>query len=396
MGNKLIIAKDQGKLYGALLDEKEKLVEIRVTNENHYERIGTIVIGKVVNLLKGMQAVFINIGEDKNAYMPLDDADDIFYTKRHRDAYMTIGDEVVVQITKEALGTKGCVVSPYIALTGRYVVLTRGKNYIGLSNKIKRFEEKARLKELVSPYVTDEFGFIIRTNAKGTHETLIRQELEELVTQYSEIMNTAAYRTCYTEIYKGVHPAMKLVRDMYEHSVDQYVIDDPQIYLNVNQYMQKTNPSLVEKISLYEDQQLSLFNLYGLEAKLRKALQEKVWLKSGACLVIEQTEALVAIDVNTAKFTGKKNLEETIYKTNLEAAVEIARQIRLRNLAGIIIVDFIDMKKQEYNDALLEKLSLYTKKDPNKVYVVGMTKLGLVEMTRKKINVPLKQQIELI
>ncbi|QUI23432.1 ribonuclease E/G [Vallitalea pronyensis] len=393
MNNQLIIAKDGGKLYGALMDHKQRLVEVRVTDQDDYERIGTIVIGKVVNVLKGMQAAFIHIGEDKNAYMTLENTEDIFFTKRHREGYVTVGDEVVVQITKEALGTKGCVVSPYIALTGRYVVLTRSKNYIGLSNKIKKVEEKNRLKELVSPYVTDDYGFIIRTNAKDISDTLIRHELDELITTYKDIMNTATYRVCYTQIYQGVHPAIKLVRDMYETSVGEYVIDDPEIYSDVKAYMQKTDPSLVEKISLYDDQQITLFNLYGLKAKIHKALQERVWLKSGACLVIQQTEALVVIDVNTAKFTGKKNLEETIFKTNLEAAVEIARQIRLRNLAGIIVVDFIDMKKQENNDALLEKLSLYTKKDPNKVYVVGMTKLGLVEITRKKTNVPLAMQI---
>lgn len=393
MNNQLVIAKHKGKLYGALMDHKHRLVEVRVTDENSYEAVGTVVIGKVVNVLKGMQAIFINIGHEKNAYMQLDDVNDIYYTKRHRPDHVTVGDEIVVQITKEALGTKGCVVSPYISLTGQYVVLTRGKSYIGLSNKIKKPEEKARLKKIIEPYLTKEYGFIIRTNARQVKEAYIQSELNQLVDTYKELMDNAAYRTCYTEIYRGVHPAIKLVRDMYIHTVCGYTIDDPEVYDDIIGYLDKTNPDLKEMVTLYKDPQLSLFSLYGLEAKIEKALREKVWLKSGASLVIQQTEALVAIDVNTGKFTGKKNLEETVYKANLEAAEEIARQIRLRNLAGIIIVDFIDMKTEAYNEALLEKLTLYTKQDPHKVYVVGMTKLGLVEMTRQKVNLPLSQQL---
>lgn len=394
MSYKIVIAKDKNRVYSALLDNRKRLVEINVSEDKGNELIGKIYIGKVVNVVRGMNAAFINIGLEKNAYLSLENSSDIHYTKSNQSGKISNGDEIIVQVIKEAHGSKGCVVTPNISLTGRYVVLTKGKNFIGLSGKIVEEVERDRLKGIVQKYLTDTYGFIIRTNACNIQDELIENEVKDLISNYETIMNVAEYRTCYTEIYKGIDSVLKLVRDMYDMNIEEYIIEDEDIYEQVVQYMQKTNPALVEKIRLYNDKNLSLFHLYGLEAKMKKALSERVWLKSGGCIVIQPTEALVSIDVNTAKFTGRKNLEETIFKTNLEAAKEIAHQLRLRNLSGIIIIDFIDMKDQEHNNKLLEKLTSYIKKDRNKVYVLGMTKLGLVEMTRKKTSKPLYEQIK--
>ncbi|GMQ57033.1 hypothetical protein AN1V17_14270 [Vallitalea sediminicola] len=393
MPYKLVIAKDKDVVYSALLDENRRLIELGINEEESNELIGKIFIGKVVNVIKGMNAAFINIGRSKNAYMSLENSSDIFYTKSNSSKKLSNGDEIMIQITKEEHGSKGCVVSPNISLTGRYVVLTKGKNFIGLSGKIKGEDERKRLKDIVEKYITESYGFIIRTNAYQINEELIENEVAELISKYTSIMDTAKYRTCYTEIYKGINSVLKFVRDMYDNNIEEYIVEDNELYKEVQSYFKTTNPDLMDKIKLYEDKNLSLMNLYGLNEKIKKALCEKVWLKSGGSIVIQPTEALVSIDVNTAKFTGKKNLEETIFKTNIEAAKEIAHQIRLRNLAGIIIVDFIDMKNKEHNKQLMKSLSSYVKKDRNKVFVVGMTGLGLVEMTRKKTNKPLYQQI---
>lgn len=393
MSYKLVVAKDENVVYSALLDDKRRLIELGIGEENSHELVGKIYIGKVVNVVKGMNAAFINIGRTKNAYMSLEESPDILYTKKNNSKNLCVGDELLIQIIKDEHGSKGCVVSPNISLTGRYVVLTKGKNFVGLSSKIKGNEERERLKDIVERYLTDSYGFIIRTNAYEIQEDLIESEIHELIEQYNSIINTAEYRTCYTEIYKGIDSVLKFVRDMYDTNIEEYIINDEELYEQVYTYMEKTNPELTSKIKLYEDSNLSLMNLYGLNTKIQKALCEKVWLKSGGSIVIQPTEALVSIDVNTSKYTGKKNLEETIYKTNIEAAKEIAYQIRLRNLAGIIIVDFIDMKDNEHNKQLLSKLNSFVKKDRNKVFVVGMTGLGLVEMTRKKTSKPLYQQI---
>ncbi|MCT4596585.1 MAG: ribonuclease E/G [Vallitalea sp.] len=394
MSCKLIVAKDKEIVYCALIDNDKRLVELNVSKDNSNDLIGKIIIGKVINVVKGMNAAFVNIGLDKNAYMSLDSSLDIHYTKRNSNNKISNGDEIVVQIEKDAFGTKGCVVTPNISLTGRYVVLTKGKNFIGLSNKIRQPEEKKRLKTLVEPYITDEYGFIIRTNANNKDSDIIEMEIKELIEKYTNIMNIANYRTCYTEIYSGISSVLKSIRDMNDRNIDEYIIEDNDIYNQVYEYVQQSNSNLVDKLTLYQDNNLSLFNLYGLKSKINKALNEKIWLKSGGCIVIQPTEALVSIDVNTAKFTGKKNLQDTIFKTNIEAAKEIAYQLRLRNLSGIIIVDFIDMKKEEHNIQLLEKFKLYLSSDRNKVYLMGMTKLGLVEITRKKTNKPLYEQMK--
>lgn len=397
MAFKLIITKDKknnNRLYSALINEKKKLVELNVCSIHEEELIGKIYIGKVINVIKGMNAAFINIGLEKNAYMSLDKLSNVIFTNNKKSGKITQGDEVVVQVIKEPHGSKGAVVSPDISLTGRFLVLTKNKNFVGISNKIIADEERDRLKNIVEKYVTEHYGFIIRTNANYIEEHLIVSEIEELIQTYNTIISTAEYRTCYTQLYGGISPIIKIIRDMYDINVEEYIIEDKDVFNDVREYMENVNPSLIDKIKLYEDKQLSLFDLYGLESRIEKALNEKVWLKSGGSIVIQPTEALVSIDVNTAKFVGKKNFEETVFKANIEAAKEIARQLRLRNLSGIIIVDFIDMKNKEHNEALLEQFSKYLTKDRNKTFLLGMTKLGLVELTRKKVSKPLYEQIK--
>ena len=298
-----------------------------------------------------------------------------------------------MQVARDAVKTKALVLTGRLSFTGRLAVLTAGKNGIGFSSKISDQAFKKRIRERLSQEDMEGFGLIIRTNAKDADEETLMEEIYSLKGEYERIIQKAPFRNCCSLLYQGPASFLAGVRDSYSSQLEEIITDEPNLYEQITAYLEKEQPEDKRKLRLYQDSLLSLKSLYNLDRALEDAVSRKVWLKSGGYLVVEPTEALVVIDVNTGKYSEKKTLRETILKINLEAAEEIGRQLRLRNLSGIILIDFIDMAEEADRKALLSYLEEVVKKDPIKTTVVEMTKLNLVELTRKKIHKPLHEQL---
>ena len=353
--------------------------------------LGNIYIGRVSNVVKNLNAAFIQITADGGqGYYSMEKQKNPIFTKKIGKKPLCIGDELLVQVEKEAMKTKDPVLSTNLNFTGNYLVLTTGNTKLGISSKLEH-DARLHFRELLEAHKKDEYGLIVRTNAKNAADNEILQELEELEQEFMHIRETAVHKTCFSLIHQPEHGFRKTLQDADLASLTEIVTDDREAYLSITSYYEK-NPNFAGQVRMYEDSMLPLFKLYSLERELRDALRERVWLKSGGYLVIEPTEAMVVIDVNTGKYEGKKKLEETVLKINLEAAAEIARQLRLRNLSGIIMVDFIDMNQEAHKEALMDALRAAVAKDPVKTVVVEMTRLNLVEITRKKVRRPLYEQ----
>ena len=394
MGKKLIITKLNQKIISSLFDEND-LVQINVEKEEENSLLGNIYVGKVKNIVKNINAAFVEIEHGQMCYLSLSEVKHAIFTKENKTEQVRIGDELIVQISKEDVKTKAPVVTTDINITGKYVVLVHGKPGIGVSNKVESDKDRKRLRKLLEPYISGQYGFIIRTNASLVSEELIKNEIEVLLKLYEDIKNYGIYRLRFSKVYQTPKAYICSIRDGLSHEIESFITDDTFMYSEIKEYLETYQKEDLHKLKLYSDPMLPLIKLYGIETKLENALKEKVWLKSGGNLIIQPTEALTVIDVNTSKaVTGKKNVEETFFKLNLEAAKEIAKQIRLRNLSGIIIVDFIDMKKEENKECLLNTLNEYLKQDPVKTMLIDMTALNLVEITRKKIRKPLYEQIK--
>ena len=391
---KLIITKNEDKIISSLFHEYE-MVQVNIENSRKKSIVGNIYVGKVMNIVKNIQAAFVEIENKQICFLPLGENENPRFCNPKKNKKICIGDEILVQVTTEAVKSKSPSVTTNLSFTGKYCVLTRGRIKLGISNKIEDIGERERLKRILENYKSKEYGFIIRTNAEGITEDVIEKELEILCEQYRRICETAVHKTCFSLISEAPAGYLCDIRDGYDQYVQEIITDNVQVYKEVETFLGKYQSDDLKKLVLYEDEQLSLKHLYGIESKLEKALQERVWLKSGAYLIIQPTEAMVVIDVNTGKaISGKRPTEETFFKVNIEAAKEIAKQLRLRNYSGIILVDFIDMKKNEYKEELIRNLKEYIKEDPVKTVFVDMTKLNLVELTRKKTRKPLYEQWE--
>lgn len=401
MNHKLIITRHKDKIISAFFDGMD-MVQVSVHSAGEDDILGNIYLGKVKNIVKNINAAFIEIEGGKMCYYPLaENRNPIFANQtvqgneeRQKEANVKIGDELFVQVIKEDVKTKAPVVSSNINLTGKYVALTCGNSSVGISKKIEDLDERQRLKTLVKPYVCGEYGFIVRTNAAFVQEELIVKEINNLIDIYKNIRTYGVHKSVFSLLYRTPPGYICDIRDGYSDRVDEFVTDDAELYANMMEYLEKHQPEDKEKLRFYQDSTISLINLYGITEKIKDAIKPMVWLKSGGTLVIQPTEALTVIDVNTGKaVAGKKKVEETFLKVNLEAAEEIAKQIRLRNISGIIIIDFIDMELQKHKDMLMKELEEHLKKDPIKTTVVDMTALGLVEVTRKKVRKPLHEQV---
>lgn len=386
MNHRLITTIEKDTIYCALLDEKDQLIEIHPEQAHSHSSIGDIYIGKISNVVGGIHATFVNIGQEKDVFLQIEEGQHFIYTNmKPSNELPKIGDELLIQITKESYLSKAPTATSMINLTGRYAVLTYKKNYVGISTKIKSVAERSRLKKIFIQGLSEDYGFIIRTNASEVSEEDLIKEKEQLISTFNKLIENAKYRKSMQCIYKEPQNHIRLIRDLYKNNLEQYIFDDDELYQSALEYFNDTiYEDLPSRFKLHQDDKHNLFMLLGLGAKIEKALYEKVWLNSGANLFIQLTEALVVIDVNTSKSVGKKNFEETVFSINLEAAKEIARQIRLRNLSGIIIVDFIDMQDDNHKESLLATLSVLFLEDRIKTTVVDMTPLGLVEITRKK------------
>ncbi|PKM49740.1 MAG: ribonuclease E/G [Firmicutes bacterium HGW-Firmicutes-7] len=387
MDNRFITTLENNIVYCALLDNRDQLIEIHPEQISQHSIIGNIYIGKVSNVVKGINATFVNIGLDKDVFLQIEEGQYFIYTndKSSTDS-PKIGDELLIQITKDFYMSKAATATSMISLTGRYSVLTYKKSFIGISSKVKKIQERYRLKNIYNNVLNDEYGFIIRTNAVDISEDDLLKECDMLIATFNRIREVGKFRKSYQCVYKEPQNYIRLIRDLYKNNVDVYVFDDEGLYNCAKDYFNDDfYNNISDRFELRTDTN-NLYTLLGFNAKIEKALQDKVWLNSGANLFIQPTEALIVIDVNTSKSVGKKNFEDTVYAINIEAAKEIARQMRLRNLSGIIIIDFIDMQVEAHNKQLLDTLEAIFLEDRIKTTLVDMTPLGLVEVTRKKAD----------
>ena len=402
MNHKLVITKYKNTIMSSFFNDME-MVQVSLYPEKEDDILGNIYLGKVKNIIKNINAAFVEIGDGRTCYYSMSEnlypiianQSETNEEEHSLNEYkIKIGDELIVQVTKEDVKTKAPVVSSNINLTGKFAALTYGKSIVGVSNKIENTKERNRLRNLVKPFACKEFGFIIRTNAAYIEDDKIIKEINNLIDIYCDIREYGVHKNRFSLLYRTPPGYLRDIRDGYSDSVDEFITDDQELYENINEYLIKHQPEDKEKLKLYKDSSYSLSSLYGINNKLQDAIKPMVWLKSGGTLVIQPTEALTVIDVNTGKAVGgKKKVQETFLKINLEAAKEIAKQIRLRNLSGIIIIDFIDMDLQKNKDLLMTELDEYLKKDHIKTTLVDMTALGLVEVTRKKVQKPLHEQM---
>lgn len=377
------------------------LAEFLIERQDEQRRAGNIYRGKVENVLPGMQAAFIDIGEEKNAFLYIDDILPKEGYPENGDASKSLmiqdllreGQDIVVQMIKEPIGTKGPRVVTQITIPGRYLVLVPAVDYIGISRRIEDETERERLKTAVASFKSSGVGLIVRTAAEGVETADLQSDYEFLINIWEKIKKKSKKGPCPALLYRDHDFLYRILRDYLSKDIDCLLIDEKETHAKALELVKTLAPSLKNRVQLYSGA-TPLFEAFNVENQVDKALRRKVWLECGAYLVFDQTEALTVIDVNTGKFTGTTCLEDTVFQTNLMAAGEIARQIRLRNLTGIIIIDFIDMSSDEERNQVIAKLETEFARDKVKVNILGFTSLGLLELTRKKVRQSLREILQ--
>ena len=377
------------------------VIENGVLQEVYIERarkrgiVGNIYKGKVCRILPGMQAAFIELGLERAAFLHATDiwVDQSLNTENQPEkletqditALLKDGQEILVQVIKDPLGSKGARLTTHITIPARFLVYMPQSSHVGISQKIEDEEERARLKNLVENAVDedDSGGFIVRTVAEGIAEDIILSDIKFLKKVWSSMMERKPETSAGDLLHEDLPLAMRAIRDMVSGDVEKVRIDSKEHFIKAEKFVSRFIPELVVGIDYYSGPR-PIFDLYSVEDEIEKALHSKVQLKSGGHLVIDQTEAMTTVDVNTGAFVGHRNLEETIFKTNLEATIAIARQLRLRNLGGIIIIDFIDMESEDHKAQVLRSLARGLEKDHAKSHISEVSSLGLVQMTRKR------------
>ena len=403
MFREILINADPGETRVAILEDAT-LVEFFVEREEERRRVGDIYKGRVNKVLPGMQAAFVEIGLPKAAFlhgsdmlssiMDLEgfDLDDERNTRVRRDIaiekMLTRDQELLVQIIKEPIGTKGPKVSGRLSLPGRFLVLMPGLGRIGVSRKIADRDERQRLKKILRELRPRNAGLICRTVGEGKAKREFVQDVKYLVDLWKEIETRAGRSDAPATVHRDMGLTTSLMRDIFTHQVDRVVVDSKEVYKEVLRYLKMVAPELKSRVKLYTGEG-PVFDEYGIEAEVQKSFERKVWMKRGGYIVIDATEAMVTIDVNTGRFTGKRSQEDTILQTNLAAAAEVARQLRLRDLGGIVVVDFIDMESEQNRRTLLEALRGALQSDGARTRVYPVSDLGLVEMTRQRVREPL-------
>ena len=380
----------------AALSEEERIVEIRLESDQEKSILGNIYTGQVENIASNIQAAFVQIEPGKRCYYSLAEAQRaVFSAGRKGNGPLRPGDELLVQVSRDAMKGKLPALTSNLNFTGRYLVLTTGDKKFGLSSKLA-LEDRHRLSGWLKEEAErpdKEFGIIVRTNAADASKEEILKELEWLKGRYHKAVVQGRNRTCFSLVLETEPFYVAAVRDAYGRDLDEIITDVPEIREMILGYLEEISPELKEKLRFYQDKLLPLYKLYRVETALDAIQKEKVWLNSGGFLVIQQTEAFVSIDVNSGKYTGKKKMEETFRKINLEAAAEISRQLRLRNLSGIILIDFINMENPDHRDELFHVLQKLLRKDPIKSRAIDITPLHILEMTRKKVRRPVIEDI---
>lgn len=378
------------------LKEEQKIMDIRLEPVGQNTFLGNIYVGQVEKTAENIKAAFVRLGNGKTGYFPLEEASQVIYASgRKGNAPLRAGDEILVQVSRDAMKGKLPTLSANLNFTGKYLVLTTGNKKFGLSSKLSK-EDRSRLSkwlETEAERPDKEYGIVVRTNAGEASREEILRELDYLRKSYEKTAVAGKNRTCFSLLYESEPFYLNAIRDAYSRNIEEIVTDLPEVYDRVSVYLKDFSPSQAEQLVLYKDALLPLYKLHSLESTLEEVQREKIWLNSGGFLVIQQTEAFVSIDVNSGKFTGKKKAEETYRKINLEAAAEIARQLRLRNLSGIILIDFINMENPDHRDELFHVLQKHLRKDPVKGKAVDITPLNILEMTRKKVRRPVIEDI---
>lgn len=399
MPNELIINVTSYETRVALLEDKV-LTELYIERTKDRGIVGNIYKGKVLKVLPGMQAAFVDIGLEKAAFLYVSDVhgriEDFeemgfqgeevlsdFTPSSQIEDLLSDGQEVLVQVSKEPLGTKGTRITSHITLPGRYLVYMPTVEHVGVSRKIKDEKERKRLREIVLSIKPPSSGFIVRTASEGAEVEEIRTDMDFLLQLWGNILKKKENSPAPSLIHSDLTMVLRVIRDILSPKVNRLVIDSKEEYENIISFINTYMPKQKYEITLYEGRE-PIFDAYGIEVEIDKILGRKVWLKSGGYIVIDMSEALVAIDVNTGRYVGKRNLADTILKTNLEAAKEIGYQLRLRNIGGIIIIDFIDMEREGDREKVYQALEEAIKKDRQKINIFKISELGLVEMTRKR------------
>ena len=365
--------------------ENGTLVELIYEKKNSLPIVGNVYAGKIMNVLPGMQACFVDIGREKNAFLYYgDDKDNNGNIVRPK-----MGSDVIVQVEKAEMGAKGAVLTKRISFAGKFLVVIPGDDKIGISKKITDSAERKRIKDIIEQLLPENYGIIVRTEGKDKSYEIYEKEIKRLVEKSESVLSKAEYAKAPSLLYTEINGVEKVLRDLYNDSIDEIVVNSRIDYETLIKLCEEKDIP-PKKIVMYESN-VPMFENYYVASQAKAAFSKHVWLKSGGFIIIEQTEACVVIDVNTGKYTGKADLQKTILKTNLEAADEIARQLRLRNLNGMIIVDFIDMKTEENRKILQKHLEEAVAKDRLQTIVVGMTELGLMQITRKKKRQSIQQ-----
>lgn len=399
MQKKIFIETEDLRTRLALVEDGE-VVEYYAERPGRAKLAGNIYVGRVENVLPGMQAAFVDIGLEKNAFLHVDDlplsrAEYGEELEKQLTAQsirrLRRGQELMVQVVKEPGGAKGPRISSHITLPGRFAVLLPGVQYVGVSRKIEEEGERERLRAVASACRPEGMGLIMRTASREANEDSIREEVERLAEDWRRISLRAQHACAPALIHQDEDLAHRSVRDMLSPDVDEIWVDKEELLAPLRE-MVRTFPGGREEIVRLHADRAPLFSVFNLDAQIERACARKVWLRCGGYLVIDHTEALTVVDVNTGKFVGAHSLDETVLRTNCEAAREIVRQLRLRDVGGIIIVDFIDMNARDDRQKLLDCLREELKKDRTHANLVGLTELGLVELTRKKLRQPLYAQ----
>ena len=366
------------------LSEDGRLLEVAVERTESDYMVGNIYKGRVENVLPGMQAAFINIGIGKNAFLY---AGDIFPHKSFQrlveEDNLTVGAEIMIEIVKDAMGSKGPRATTHFSIPGRYVVVMPSVDYVGVSRRIESGEERSRLRGLAEKIRPKGMGVIVRTVAEGHSEEELARDFQYLNNLWAALTAKAKRAKAPFLLYRDADLVVRIVRDHVKDDIEEVVVDNAEAHARMVELAKFISPDLVKKIHLYKAK-TEIFTHYAIEDEWNRLADRRVDLKCGGYLIIDKTEALTVIDVNTGRFIGNSNLADTVFRTNMEAAAEIARQLRLRDVGGIIVADFIDMQKESHKKAILIELEACLKADNTKTNVLGLTELGLVEMTRKK------------
>ena len=383
------------------LIEKEKLVELYIDFPSHTKTVGNVYNGLVQNIIPGIQAAFIDIGYDTNAFLPLSELENennyknvafeegknkktkIGKHKKIED--LKIGDSIMVQVVKEPFAGKGPRITTEISIPGALIVLIPNQNYIGISKKINDKYERRRLRKVIETFKPKNVGIIVRTTAQGKNQEILSEEFNKLLKQWKLCLSKNKTKDIPKLIHKDVSVSYQVIRNLFNNQINSIHIDSKKLYNDIYNYVKQINPQDSDKVKFYNKKE-PIFNIDNIEEQISKSLNKKVWLKSGGHLVVDHTEAMIVIDVNSGRYIGKKNHEENSLKINIEAAKECAKQLRLRDIGGLIVIDFIDMLKEANKKKVYELFKQELKKDSAKVATSEFSTFGLLEMTRERVR----------